>query len=258
MGAGLALGAGGSVLDYFGKKSQAKKQTALQREAAGQVKLDYPGEIGVALGDIERFLPQAGAAAGRVGAADQDILDLLREKAAPGTRNRRDKMLEIIDSYLRGELSPETQRGISRSSAARGAARYGSLGGSIPLRAEAAALGRGVEQQQAQGFNLLGAFQSLYPMAQAPSTASFLGGTPQQRLGMRAQEQSTLASILSGIQAPPSIGQSLGPMMQGIGGVATGVGAAYGLNQWMGGSGVGGGAGQSTDAWRASQFSNRW
>jgi hypothetical protein len=158
------------------------------------------------------------------GAGEQDLLDALREKSAPGSKARQEKILSTIDSYLRGELSPEMQRNISRSGAAQGAARFGSLGGSIPYRAEAAALGRATEQQQMAGMGMLGQYQQLFPMAQAPTLLSFLGGGPSQTLARRSQEQSSIANILSGMPATPSGWSAAGQATSQVGGLAMGAG----------------------------------
>jgi len=224
LGGGAALGIGGSFLESSGKKKEAHRQRVLLEDAAKKRKLNFSEEMEGALGDLEQFGPRAAGVAETTSLADQDILDLLREKGAPGSGKRRDKLLEIIDSFLAGELSEETQRGISRSSAAQGAARFGNLGGSIPLRAEAAALGRATEEQQARGFAALGQFNSLFPTAQPVSVMNFLGPTPTQRIGIRSQEQSDVANILSRRGATPSSRTGLGSMMSGLGGEMMGLG----------------------------------
>jgi hypothetical protein len=150
VGGAIALGAG-AYMSSKGAKSEAKSKQGFTRAAAGEVPLDYGAELTQSLKDIAKYSPQAQKQALATGAGEQDLLDALREKSAPGSKARQEKILSTIDSYLRGELSPEMQRNISRSGAAQGAARFGSLGGSIPYRAEAAALGRATEQQQMAG-----------------------------------------------------------------------------------------------------------
>jgi hypothetical protein len=248
-GAGAALGVAGGVMSGIGAKKEAKRQAALKRQAAEAVKLNYGEELSQSLKDIAKYSPQAQKQALAVGLGEQDILESLRERAAPGTKDRQSQILSSIDAYLRGELSPETQRAIGRSSAAQGAARFGSLGGSIPLRAEAAALGRATEQQQMMGMSALGQYQQLFPMAPAPTLLSFLGGGPQQTLARRSQEQLGVANILSGIQAAPSMWSSSGNSMSQIGGISMGAGIA-GMGSGDGGGfggfgGFGGGNGTS-------------
>jgi len=250
----LAIG-GGSFLSGRGAKKEAASKQAFLRDAASKVPLDYQAEISQYLKDIGKLGPAATKAASTTATADQDVLDALREKSAPGSAGRRDKILSMIDSYLAGELSPEMQRGISRSSAARGAARFGNLGGSIPLRAEAAALGRATEQQQQMGMQALGQFNSLFPSAQPISILNFLGGTGTQRLAARGQEQSQMANILSGMPGTPSMMSSYGNALTQVGGMAMGAGmigmAAGGMR------GMGGGVYNPTSATHFNTFPGR-
>jgi hypothetical protein len=226
-----------------GAKSEAKSKQGFTRAAAGEVPLDYGAELTQSLKDIAKYSPQAQKQALATGAGEQDLLDALREKSAPGSKARQEKILSTIDSYLRGELSPEMQRNISRSGAAQGAARFGSLGGSIPYRAEAAALGRATEQQQMAGMGMLGQYQQLFPMAQAPTLLSFLGGGPSQTLARRSQEQSSIANILSGMPATPSGWSAAGQATSQVGGMAMGAGFT---KLAAGGMGGGGGSGLMT------------
>ena len=249
MGALIALGVGavavgaGAYMSSKGAKAEAKSKQGFTRAAAGEVPLDYGAELTQSLKDIAKYSPQAQKQALATGAGEQDLLDALREKSAPGSKARQEKILSTIDSYLRGELSPEMQRNISRSGAAQGAARFGSLGGSIPYRAEAAALGRATEQQQMQGMGMLGQYQQLFPMAQAPTLLSFLGGGPSQTLARRSQEQSSIANILSGMPATPSGWSAAGQATSQVGGMAMGAGMT---SFAAGGMGGGGGSGLMT------------
>ena len=243
---GIALAAGGAYMSSKGAKSEAKSKQGFTRAAAGEVPLDYGAELTQSLKDIAKYSPQAQKQALATGAGEQDLLDALREKSAPGSKARQEKILSTIDSYLRGELSPEMQRNISRSGAAQGAARFGSLGGSIPYRAEAAALGRATEQQQMAGMGMLGQYQQLFPMAQAPTLLSFLGGGPSQTLARRSQEQSSIANILSGMPATPSGWSAAGQATSQVGGLAMGAGFTKLALDGMGGMGGGGGSGLMT------------
>jgi hypothetical protein len=90
---------------------------------------------------------------------------------------------------------------------------------------------------------MLGQYQQLFPMAQAPTLLSFLGGGPSQTLARRSQEQSSIANILSGMPATPSGWSAAGKATSQVGGMAMGAGMT---SFAAGGMGGGGGSGLMT------------
>ena len=200
--------------------------------------IDFAGEQQKAIQQNIASLEPATELARKTTAAEQTQLEEQLRRAIPGYDQIVQQASKNIGSALKGELSPEIQAQIQRSTAGRALA--GGYGGTAAGRALTARdLGLTSMQLQNQGLAQAQNFiqqQRAFGMVQ-PFSVSSMFITPAQRIGAIQEQQArqygrdvTAAQVAA---APSPFQQSVGTALSNVGNIAGGALMQYGMYNAM-------------------------
>ena len=200
--------------------------------------IDFAGEQQKAIQQNIAAIEPATELAKRTTEAEQTQLEAQLRRAIPGYDQLVQQASKNIGSALKGELSPEIQAQIQRSTAGRALA--GGYGGTAAGRALTARdLGLTSMQLQNQGLAQAQNFiqqQRAFGMVQ-PFSVSSMFITPAQRIGAIQEQQArqygrdvTAAQVAA---APSPFQQSVGTALSNVGNIAGGALMQYGLYNAM-------------------------
>jgi len=266
-GAGAALMIGGAAMSA-GKKVKVPQfqrvNTEKEQEAAIQQNI--------------ASLQSGTELATKTTAAEQTLLESQLRRAIPGYDQLISQASSNIGSALKGELSPDVQSQLQRSSAGRALSGGYGAGSGVGRNLSARDFGLTSMQVQNQGLAQAQNFiqqQRTFGMAQ-PFSVSSMFITPTQRINLSLQENQSqynrdMAAAQVAAQPDPmmaaiggslsniggmAFGSGMGSMMGGGGGSGgnRGGGGGFTINMGGGGYGVGGGGGSYYPQGRSSGY----
>jgi len=270
---GLIAGAGAALMIGGAAMSAGKKVKVPQFQRVNTEK-----EQEAAINQNIASLQSGTELATKTTAAEQTLLESQLRRAIPGYDQLISQASSNIGSALKGELSPDVQSQLQRSSAGRALSGGYGAGSGVGRNLSARDFGLTSMQVQNQGLAQAQNFiqqQRTFGMAQ-PFSVSSMFITPTQRINLSLQENQSqynrdMAAAQVAAQPDPmmaaiggslsniggmAFGSGMGSMMGGGGGSGgnRGGGGGFTINMGGGGYGVGGGGGSYYPQGRSSGY----
>lgn len=231
--AGLLTSLGGGFLR--GKAADMARDRL--ESVANTPGIDTDTETGLALSEIEKYLPRAQGLGSSMNAYNQAELEKLMGISQPGYADRRSKVLGNIDDWLAGKLPEDVVSEIYRNTAAQ--AVRGGYGTGMQFAKTARTLGLNSLQLQQYGTNAMSSLRSMFPTASLADVSQLSGLTPTQRINLRSAERAQKMSLMAQQAVMPGQTAVWGDTLSQAGGALLGAGI-------MGGVGGGATGGAST------------